>query len=425
MKILVVGSGGREHALVWKCAQSGGKHEIYAAPGNPGMARYATCVDIGAGDISGLTRFAVAEKMDLVVVGPEVPLCLGIADILEDAGIPVFGPSYAAARLEGSKVFSKSIMEKYGVPTAAFASFESHTEAIAYAENLQADMWIKASGLAAGKGAVYAENDTVARDIITRMMVDGEFGESGSSIVIEENMTGEEASIFAICDGETYKVLVSSQDHKRAYDNDEGPNTGGMGAYAPAPLVTPELLKTVEETILRPTLDGMAREGSPYKGLLYAGIMATPDGPKVVEYNCRFGDPETQVVLPLLDGDLVEIMMAAARGRLSGVPVDSMAGSALCVVMASGGYPGSYEKGRVISGLDDAGALDGVTVFHAGTKQNDNDIVTAGGRVLGVTGYGKDFAEARKRSYDAVARISFKDAFHRTDIGARALKHFS
>ncbi|MCE5251917.1 phosphoribosylamine--glycine ligase, partial [bacterium] len=362
MKILVVGSGGREHALVWKLAQSPAAAAIYAAPGNPGISEYARCVKIKADDLSGIGKFALGEKIDLVVVGPEIPLCMGITDLLEEAGIAVFGPSFGAAQIEGSKAFSKRIMRSCGIPTAEFGSFTDFGKASAYAVSLGGDMWIKASGLAAGKGAVYAANPAEAQKILKTMMLDDAFGESGHTVVIEENMTGEEASIFALCDGSTYKLLVSSQDHKRVFDGDTGPNTGGMGAYAPAPLVSKPLMDRIEREILQPTLDGMAREGVPYKGLLYAGIMATSDGPKVVEFNCRFGDPETQAVLPLLDGDLAEILLACARGNVSGTHVGVSDGFALCVVIASGGYPGSYAKGMTVNDIDEAECIEGVKV---------------------------------------------------------------
>lgn len=425
MKILVVGSGGREHAMTWKLAQSDLPVTLYAAPGNPGIAEYAVLVDIKADDITGIARFAVSEGIDLVAVGPETPLCMGIADILEEAGVPVFGPSYRAAAIEGSKRFSKRLMRKYGIPTAAFETFTSFDDARAYARSLGGEMWIKASGLAAGKGAVYAANPDDAGRILREMMVESVFGESGREVVIEENMQGEEASIFAVCDGTTFRTLVSSQDHKRVSDGDRGPNTGGMGAYAPAPLVTPELMDRIEREILQPTLDGMASEGAPYRGLLYAGIMAASEGPKVVEYNCRFGDPETQAVLPLLDGDLAEIMMASAKGDLSGVSASTRDGSAVCVVIASGGYPGSYAKGCPVNGLEDADSDLNAKVFHAGTALRDGRIVTAGGRVFGVTGWGGTFLEAREHAYDAVGKISFTESFHRGDIGYRALKYYS
>ncbi|HDY89943.1 MAG TPA: phosphoribosylamine--glycine ligase, partial [bacterium] len=385
MKILVVGGGGREHALVWKL--SGGdrhseqKHKIYVAPGNAGIASLATCVDIKAGDVTAIAKFAVTEKFDLVVVGPEVPLCMGIVDLLEEAGILTFGPSARASMIEGSKVFSKRLLKKYNIPTAEFEDFDDFDNAVSYARSLDSKMWIKADGLAAGKGAIFASDPEEAEKILRKIMVDEMFGESGHSVVIEENMEGEEASIFALCDGATYKLLVSSQDHKRAYDGDTGPNTGGMGAYAPAPLVTQKLLNTVEKEIIQPTINGMASEGIPYKGLLYTGVIVTENGPKVLEFNCRFGDPETQAVMPLLEDDLVDIMMSCIKGNLSKTRVRSSNNFALCVVIASGGYPDSYNKGLKISGIEEADSLEKVKVFHAGTRFDSDDIVSAGGRV--------------------------------------------
>jgi phosphoribosylamine---glycine ligase len=425
MKILVVGGGGREHTITWKLSQSEMVTKLFAAPGNAGITKVAECLAIAADDIQGIVSFSRAESIDLVVVGPEVPLCMGLSDALIEAGIPVFGPSAAAARIEGSKAFSKDLMRKYDVPTAEYERFDVFEDATSYSRQRGTDCWIKASGLAAGKGAVYASDPDEAERILREMMVDRIFGDSGGTVVIEENMTGEEASIFAVCDGEQYRLLVSSQDHKRAYDNDEGPNTGGMGAYAPAPLVTDELMAHVEREIIVPTLDGMAREGAPYRGVLYTGIMNTPDGPKVVEYNCRFGDPETQAVLPLYDGDLAELLFAAATGRLSDIEPATSPGYALCVVIASGGYPGEYKKGLEIHGLDEAGEMEGVQVFHAGTRIENGCVVTTGGRVLGVTGTGSDFHLARDRAYAAVDRINFTGAFHRTDIGGKALRHLS
>ncbi len=424
MKVLVVGGGGREHALVWKLSKGDGIESIYAAPGNAGISSLATCVNIKAEDITGLAKFAVSEKVDLIAVGPETTLCKGIVDLLEETGIPVFGPSARASMIEGSKVFSKRIMRKYNIPTAEFEDFNDFDEAVSYARLLDSKMWIKASGLAAGKGAVFASDPDEAEKILREMMIEEIFGESGHSVVIEENMEGEEVSIFALCDGTTYKLLVSSQDHKRAHDGDTGPNTGGMGAYAPAPLATMKLINTTEKEIIQPTIDGMASEGIPYKGMLYVGIVVTEEGPKVLEFNCRFGDPETQAVLPLLEGDLAEIMLACTEGKLSKTSVSSSNSFALCVVIASGGYPGSYKKGHIVSGIEEADEIDGVKVFHAGTIFDGNDIVTGGGRVFGVTGWGADFSLARKKAYEAAGKVHFKDSFYRNDIGNKALKYF-
>ncbi len=357
------------------------------------------------------------------MVGPEVPLCMGLVDLLDKAGIKAFGPSGSAARIEGSKVFSKRFMKKHNIPTAAFEDFSDFDEAVDFARSVKAKLWIKASGLAAGKGAVFAPDGDTAETILRDMMKEKKFGEAGTSVVIEEHMDGEEASIFALCDGLTYRLLVSSQDHKRVFDGDKGPNTGGMGAYGPAPMVTPKLLNQIESLILQPTIDGMAAEGAPYKGLLYVGIIQTDDGPKVMEYNCRFGDPETQAVLPLLDGDLAEIMLACSTGTLDQVAVRSLNRFALCVVIASGGYPGSYKKGLPVSGLEEAADISNVEIFHAGTKIDGDTIVTAGGRVFGVTGVGMDFAEARRQAYQAAGKIHFEGSFYRKDIGNKALKY--
>jgi len=426
MKVLVVGGGGREHAMAWKLSQSREVDKLYAAPGNAGIASVATCVDINADDVTGLAKFAVSEGIDLVAVGPEVPLCMGIVDLLEEAGIPAFGPTAAASMIEGSKVFSKRLMRKCGIPTAAFEDFDDFDRAVAYTRSLLGGtMWIKASGLAAGKGAIFASDPDEAEKILRTLMVEEIFGESGRSVVIEEHLEGEETTIFALCDGSTYRLLVPSQDHKRVYDGDSGPNTGGMGAYAPAPLAAPALLERVEKELIQPTIDGMASEGVPYRGLLYIGVIVTTQGPKVLEYNCRFGDPETQAVLPLMEGDLVEIMMACIGGRLSGTLVKTADGFAMCVVIASGGYPGSYRKGLKITGLDDTTGIEGVEVFHAGTRFDGGDVVTSGGRVFGVTGWGADFDEARARAYGAAEKIHFEGAFYRTDIGAKALRHLA
>jgi phosphoribosylamine---glycine ligase len=422
LNVIVVGSGGREHALAWKLAQSRLIGKLYAAPGNPGISEYAECIPLKVEDVTGIAKFAVAERIDLAVIGPEIPLCMGITDILEEAGIAVFGPSFRAAAIEGSKVFSKNLMRKYHIPTASFEVFARFDDAVFYARTLAADMWIKASGLAAGKGAIYASDPDEAEKIVQGMMVEAMFGESGSEVVIEENMQGEEASIFAVCDGKTFKTLVSSQDHKRIFDDDSGPNTGGMGAYAPAPVIDQNMMNRIEREIIQPTLDGMAAEGIPYRGLLYAGVMVTATGPQVVEYNCRFGDPETQAVLPLLKGDLAEIMLASAQGDLSSVDLESNAGSALCVVMASGGYPGTYKKGYPVNGLNEVDQEKNVKVFHAGTALQKDTIVTAGGRVLGVTAWGDSLLEARNRAYSSVEKISFQDAYYRKDIGHSALK---
>jgi phosphoribosylamine--glycine ligase len=422
MKILVVGSGGREHTLVWKIAQSPLADEILAAPGNAGIGELARNVPVRADDIEGLTRLAVDEGVDLTVIGPELPLTMGLADRLAEAGLTVFGPSQAAARIEGSKWFAKELMLRASVPTARAHLTDSPDEARGRADELGYPVVVKADGLAAGKGVIIARDSTEAGEAIDSMLLQDRFGESGHNVLIEECLVGEEASILAFTDGEESALMVPSQDHKRAFDGDEGPNTGGMGAYAPAPVVTPDMLGTIKSDIIDATVRAMREaDGTVYRGVLYAGLMITEDGPRVIEFNCRFGDPEAQVVLPLLESDIVEVMLATARGELDPSSVRSGSGAAACVVMASGGYPGSYEKRKVIGGLSSAAALDGVTVFHAGTEAVDGDIVTAGGRVLGVTGVDKDLPSALTRAYEGVRVIKFAGAFHRTDIGHRAL----
>lgn len=424
MKVLVVGSGGREHTLAREIAQSPQCTQLICAPGNPGMAGIAQLVPVGAEDIEGLVQLAQSESVDLVVVGPEVPLVMGLADELRALGIAVFGPSKLAARLEGSKAFSKDIMAKYQVPTAKYQNFTDKAEALAYLEAQGAPIVVKASGLAAGKGAIVCMTMAEATAAVEDMLGDAAiFGESGAEVVIEEFMTGEEASIFALCDGENYVTLSPAQDHKRAYDNDEGPNTGGMGAYAPAPLVTDELLNQIKSTIIEPTLQGMIEEGCPYHGVLYVGIMATPEGPKVVEYNCRFGDPECQIVLPLYKGDVLELLNACAKGEINQISVQENEGSAAIVVLASQGYPGSYPKGRVIEGLDDVPK--GTHVIHAGTQLKDDQLVTSGGRVLGVVGQAPNLQEVLDLCYEGVEAIRFEGMEFRKDIGQKGLKYSS
>jgi phosphoribosylamine--glycine ligase len=423
MKILVVGSGGREHALVWKIAQSSLAGEILAAPGNAGTATLARNIAVAADDIEGIVRLAADERVDLTVVGPELPLTMGLADRLVDAGLPVFGPSAAGARIEGSKWFAKKLMQKGGIPTAAAYLADTREDALSRAEELGYPVVIKADGLAAGKGVVIAGSAAEAEAAIDDMLVRGRFGSSGERVLIEECLKGEEASILAFVDGESSALLAPSQDHKRAFDGDEGPNTGGMGAYAPAPVVTPAMLGTIKNDIIDATVRALREtDGTVYRGVLYAGLMVTEDGPKVIEFNCRFGDPEAQVTLPLLDADIVEVMVATARGELDPSAVRTSAGSAACVVMASGGYPGSYEKGKVVDGLSSAGAIDDVVVFHAGTAERDGDVVTSGGRVIGVTGTASDLPAALVRAYDGVSAITFAGAHHRHDIGHRALE---
>ena len=418
MNILVIGSGGREHALFWKLSESPQTGHIYAIPGNPGMGEM---IDISVMDNDAILRFAKEKEIGLVVVGPEVPLMNGLVDDLEKAGIRAFGPRANAAEIEGSKSFAKDLMKKYGIPTARYEVFTEAEPARAYIRREGAPIVVKADGLAAGKGVIVAMTEQEALDAVDAIMEDNSFGDAGARVVIEEFMEGEEASLLAFTDGKVIRPMISAQDHKRAFDGDKGPNTGGMGTYAPAPVMTTEMTERAVEEILKPTIAAMAKEGRPYTGCLYLGLMITSEGPKVVEFNARFGDPETQVVLPLLDGDLVEIMCACVDGTLADVPIHWKDGAAVCVVLAAGGYPASYEKGHEITGIADAEAM-GALVFHAGTAKKDDVLVTNGGRVLGVVGMGADIASAVKAAYNAVDRISFQDAYHRKDIAHRALK---
>ena len=419
MDILIIGSGGREHTLAWKLAQSKLVNKIYAVPGNPGMEDVATCVSGSVEDNAFLVNFAKENNIDMVVVGPEVPLTNGIVDDMEKVGIPSFGPKKLAAQLEGSKSFSKDIMKKYGIPTAKYEVFTEADKAKAYIEQEGAPIVIKADGLAAGKGVIVAETKQQALDAIDEIMCDKAFGSAGNSVVIEEFMAGEEASVLAFTDGKTIIPMIPSQDHKRAHDGDEGPNTGGMGTYAPAPVVTEDLMETIKSTILEPTIQAMAKEGHPYKGCLYAGLMITSEGPKVVEFNARFGDPETQVVLPLLDSDLGEIMLACINGTLADCDIKWSDKAAVCVVMSAGGYPAKYRKGDEILGLENA-AQNNILVFHAGTAKQDTKIVTNGGRVLGVVALGDDIKSAVDTVYKGIKTIDFKDVYYRKDIAHRA-----
>ena len=422
MDILVIGSGGREHTLAWKLAQSQRVETIYAIPGNPGMEKIAQCVsEISITDNDALVAFAKQKNIGLVVVGPEVPLANGVVDAMSAAGIQAFGPTKAAAEIEGSKAFSKELMKKYGIPTARYEVFTEAEAARAYVRKEGAPIVIKADGLAAGKGVIVALSLDEALAAVDEIMCDKTFGSAGSRVVIEECLIGEEASLLAFTDGETIIPMVSSQDHKRAFDGDQGPNTGGMGTYAPAPVVTAPLLAKIQQEILDPTVKAMQQEGRRYIGCLYAGLMITEDGPKVIEFNARFGDPETQVVLPLLEGDLAEIMTACIEGRLKEVDFSWKEGAAVCVVLAAGGYPKEYIKGDVISGLDVAEAT-GALVFHAGTAKKGEAVVTDGGRVLGVTAAATNIKEAVKAAYQGVDKISFKNMQYRTDIAYRALQ---
>ena len=427
MNILVIGGGGREHTLAWKLAQSPSATKLYAIPGNPGMAAVAECVSgISIEDNEAVVAFAEEHAIDLAVIGPEVPLTNGIVDAFEAAGILAFGPRKAAAELEGSKAFSKGLMKKYGIPTAKYEVFTDAEAAKDYVRQEGAPIVIKADGLAAGKGVIVAETCDEALAAVADIMENQEFGAAGNRVVIEEFMEGEEASLLCFTDGETIVPMISSQDHKRAYDGDKGPNTGGMGTYAPAPVMTPAMIEATKEKILKPVIAAMKQEGRTYQGCLYAGLMITKDGPKVVEFNARFGDPETQVVLPLLKSDLVDIMVACAKGdgSLKDLDIAWSDGAAVCVVLASGGYPKSYRKGYEITGLDEAEKL-GCHVFHAGTAERDGSVVTAGGRVLGVVAEAADVRAAVDKAYQGVNVIDFKDKMFRHDIAHRALERQS
>ncbi len=421
MKVLIIGSGGREHALAWKIAQSPLVDKLYCAPGNAGIAQVAECVDLPAEEVQALLKFALREKIDLTVVGPELPLVAGLADRFESHGLRVFGPSQRAAELEGSKVFAKHILRKHNIPTARYDVFETVDAAEEHVRKASFPLVIKADGLAAGKGVSVCHRREDALDAIARMMKERVFGDAGNRVVVEECLIGEEASILALTDGRTIVPLPSSQDHKRVFDQDKGPNTGGMGAYSPAPVITDEQAARIEREIIIPIVHAMNAEDRRYKGVVYAGVMMTDDGPKVLEFNVRFGDPETQPILMRLKGDLVPVLCAIAEGNLQKADLEWDPRPAVCVVMASGGYPGHYEKGKAITGLAAAGALEDVVVFHAGTALKDGKAVTAGGRVLGVTALGADVAAAIRRAYEAAKLIRFDGAHYRTDIGARAL----
>ena len=420
MKILVVGGGGREHTIVWKIAQSDKVSKIYCAPGNGGISKLAECVDISATDIDNMVAFAKEKEIDLVMVAPDDPLVLGMVDAMEAAGIRAFGPRKNAAIIEGSKVFSKDLMKKYNIPTAGYEVFCDSKSAIEYLKEQNSyPAVIKAEGLALGKGVIIALNEEEAVAGIHEIMDDKKFGDSGNRVVIEEFLTGPEVSVLAFTDGKTVKPMVSAQDHKRAYDNDKGPNTGGMGTFSPSRLYDEAKAKECMENIFIPTINAMNAEGRPFKGVLYFGLMMTEKGVKVIEYNCRFGDPETQVVLPRLKTDLVDIMEAVVDEKLADIEIEWADNAAVCVVMASGGYPSSYKKGYEISGIDAVDALDDMIVFHAGTALSDGKLVTNGGRVLGVTAVGENLDAAIKRAYEGVDKISFTDEFHRSDIGIK------
>ena len=421
MRVLLVGGGGREHALAWKLAQSPRLGRLVAAPGNPGVARHAECVAVRDTEIDDLVALATRESADLVVVGPELPLSLGLADRLRAAGLAVFGPSQAAARLESSKVFSKDLMARYGIPTARFKIFQDAAAARRFCREWGAPLVVKADGLAAGKGAIVCLTLDDADRAIRLCLEEGAFGSAGRTVVVEEFMEGEEASFFVVTDGTSALPFQAAQDHKTIFDGDRGPNTGGMGAYSPAPVMDATTDRRVMDEIVTPTIAAMAKEGAPYAGVLYVGLMITKDGPRVVEFNCRFGDPECQAILPRLDEDILPVFDAVARGRGLPASLRWRPESSVCVVLASRGYPAAPKVGDPISGLDDAGALPGVNVFHAGTARRDGGLVTAGGRVLGVQALGPDIRSAVARAYEAVDRIRFDGMQWRSDIGQRAL----
>lgn len=420
MKILVIGSGGRENALVWKLNQSEQVEKIYCVPGNGGTELICDNVAVDVRNHVEVVNFCKEKIIDLVVIGPEAPLASGLADDLEKEGINVFGASYAASRLESSKIYAKEVMGRYNIPTAEFRIFQEANKAIQYIETVKLPVVIKANGLAQGKGVIIAETKEEAIKTINDMLCDKIFGSAGDKIIIEECLFGEEASILVLTDGENILPLASSQDHKRIFEGDKGPNTGGMGAYSPAPVVDGTLFDEIVENVVRPTIEGLKKDGVIYKGVLYAGIMITEDGPKVLEYNVRFGDPETQVILPRMKCDLADILMSVAKGDLSGKNIDWDERDCVCVVMASGGYPGEYDRGKEISGIKEA-ENEGALVFHAGTNLQNGKVVTSGGRVLNVVGFGNGIADAMKNTYEAVNKISFEGAHYRKDIGYRAL----
>ena len=420
MKVLVVGSGGREHVLVWKIAQSTLVKEIYCAPGNGGISSIAQCVSIDAMNIDGIVEFSKEKGIDLVIVAAENPLAAGAVDKLEESGIRAFGPDKAATIIEGSKTFSKNLMKKYGIPTAEYQVFDNSEKAILYLEEKNTyPIVVKADGLALGKGVIIAQNFEEAKEAVKNIMEEKAFGDAGNKVVIEEFLVGQEVTVLAFTDGKTVKPMVSSQDHKRAFDNDEGPNTGGMGTFSPSRIYTAEIEKYCMEKIYMPTIEAMNKEGRKFKGILYFGLIVTKEGPKVIEYNARFGDPEAQVVLPRLETDILEIFNAIIDEKLDEIDIKWNDGGCVCVIMASGGYPKEFEKGFEISGLSEAESDDNVVVFHAGTKKENDKYLTAGGRVIGVTALESNLDMAIKKAYEAVEKISFKNAHYRKDIGIK------
>lgn len=423
MKVLVIGGGGREHALAWKASQSAGVTNVFVAPGNAGTAieDKLTNVDISATDVSALVAFAKDNQIDLTIVGPEAPLVIGVVDAFQAEGLTIFGPSKGAAQLEGSKAFTKDFLARHNIPTAEYQNFTEIEPALAYVREKGAPIVVKADGLAAGKGVIVAMTLQEAEDAIRDMLAGNAFGDAGSRVVIEEFLDGEEASFIVMVDGKDVAAFATSQDHKRAGDGDSGPNTGGMGAYSPAPVVTPDIHQRIMDEVINPTVAGMAAEGYPYVGFLYAGLMIMEDGtPKVIEYNCRFGDPETQPIMLRLQSDLVALCLKACKGELAGTHIDFDPRASVGVVLAAGGYPGDYAKGKVINGLDDAAKLDG-KVFHAGTALNGDDVVTSGGRVLCATALGNSVTEAQQQAYVLTKAIDWEDVYYRNDIAYRAI----
>ena len=422
MKVLVVGGGGREHTLVWKVSQSPLVEKIFCAPGNAGIAEHAECVDTKANDIDGLAKFAKKKKIDLTIVGPEEPLVNGIVDRFNEDGLKIFGPTADAALIEGSKGFAKKMMARFNVPTGTFQIFSDADEAVDFIMAMGAPIVVKADGLAAGKGVTVAFDEQSAIAAVRQCICDGTFGRAGNRVVLEEYLDGEEASVLAFTDGKNILTMPSSQDHKAIYDGDKGPNTGGMGAYSPAPVINSELMREIEKTIIKPTVDGLRNEDCEYRGVLYCGLMINENGPRVLEFNARFGDPETQVVVPRLKSDIIPILLACVDGKLDKTEAEWHDESAVCVVLASGGYPGKYEKGKPIKGFSKACKVPGALVFHAGTSIKNKKVVTDGGRVLGATALGKDIPSAIKRAYECADAIKFDNKYCRTDIGKKALQ---
>ena len=422
MKVLVIGSGGREHALVWKIAQSPKVSQIYCAPGNTGISKLAQCININTDNIEKLVDFAQGEKIDLTVVGPELALSKGIVNEFNGKGLQIFGPSKEATEIESSKVFSKYLMKKYNIPTANYEVFQNREKAFDYIKQQNFPLVIKADGLAAGKGVFIVKDLVQARDALDALMKEKKFGEAGRQVIIEEFLEGEEVSILAFSDGRNVVPMVSSQDHKKIFDNDQGPNTGGMGAYSPVPFYNHKSEKIVLQKILIPVIEGLQKEGREYKGVIYAGLILTKDGPKVLEFNARFGDPETQVILPRLKTDLIDILNAVIEGTLHKTSIEWKNNTAVCVVLASGGYPGKYQKGKVISGLERLEKMKDIIVFHAGSKLQDNQVITSGGRVLGISAWDDTISKAKEKAYEGVEKIYFEDIYYRKDIASKALK---